>query len=138
MRNGCGVRAAFLALLVWTGCGGPIDDLPRESVWGKVSFDGKPLATGAIQFLPDSGPGETQAGAMIRSGSYDIPRQEGPVPGTYRVVITSAVGAAALAGLPGRELPPPKELIPAKYNTKSDLTAEVKKGGESHFDFDLK
>jgi hypothetical protein len=138
MRSACGVRPALLVLLVWTGCDGPTDDLPREPVWGSVRFEGKPVETGVIQFHPSSGPGQTQAGAVIRGGSYSIPRQEGPVPGSYRVVISSAVGAAAPAGPPGRELPPPKESIPARYNTKSGLTAEVKKGGDNQFDFDLK
>jgi hypothetical protein len=138
MRTMCGVRLVLLALLAWTGCNGPTDDLPREAVWGSVRFEGKPLEAGVIQFHPTSGPGETQAGAMIRGGSYHIPRREGPVPGAYRVVISSAVGAAAPAGPPGKELPAPKESIPAKYNTQSGLTAGVTKGGKNQFDFDLR
>jgi hypothetical protein len=138
MRNGRGAISALLALLAWAGCGGPTDDLPREEVWGEVHFEGKPLEAGVIQFHPDQGPGGTQAGAMIRGGAYQIPRREGPVPGTYKVVISSAVAAAAPPGPPGRELPPPKELIPAKYNTKSGLVAGVKKGEKNRFDYDLK
>jgi hypothetical protein len=121
------------------GCSEPADELPREPVSGTITFEGKPLAKGMIQFIPAAGRGETQAGAPIENGSYSIPQPEGPVPGRYTVVITaSEAGAAAPAGPPGREVPSPKELIPAKYNTRSTLTAEVKKGEKNRRDFDLK
>jgi hypothetical protein len=133
------LRSAFLAFLFGTGCGEPSDNFPRELVLGKVTFDGRPLEAGMILFLPTAAEGKTQASGLIRDGKYDIPRREGPVPGTYRVVITASAGnAAPPAGAPGKELPMPKELIPARYNTKSDLKVEVKKGGENQFNFDLK
>jgi hypothetical protein len=132
------VRSALLALLAGAGCGGPTDDLPREPIRGQVRFAGKPLGTGTILFLPAQGTAETQAYSTISDGAYSIPRQEGPVPGTYKVVISSVVAAPAPAGPPGKVLAPPKELIPARYNTKSDQFAAVKKGEENRFDFDLK
>jgi hypothetical protein len=92
-----------------------------------------------VQFLPASPGAGIEAGAVIRDGSYSIPREGGPVPGRYKVVINaSSGGAAPPSGAPGAALPVPKELIPAKYNTKSELSAEVKKGGDNRFDFPLK
>ena len=40
--------------------------------------------------------------------------------------------------MPGGAGTPNKELIPAKYNAESTLTAEVKAGGPNDFPFDLK
>jgi hypothetical protein len=139
MHKWLGSRLALLALLSGTACGEPSDKLPREPVRGTVTFDGKPLESGTVVFLPASVQGQTQSGGMIQHGVYDIPRREGPVPGVYTVVITAAAGnAAAPAGAPGKELPIPKQPIPARYNTKSDLKVEVKQGGDNQFNFDLK
>jgi hypothetical protein len=136
-----GLRPAFLilALAAWPGCGGATDDLPREPVYGSVTFEDKPVASGMIQFLPASPEAGTQAGAKIENGSYSVPREGGPVPGKYQVVINASSGdAASPSGAPGKAAPVPKEIIPAKYNTRSELTAEVKKGGGNRFDFELK
>jgi hypothetical protein len=139
MRNPLGSRLALLAIMSGTGCGEPSDKFPREPVRGTVIFDGKPLKSGTIVFLPTSVPAETQAGGMIQHGVYDIPRREGPVPGVYTVVITASVSNATVpAGAPGNELPIPRQPVPAKYNIKSGLKADVKKGGDNQFNFDLK
>jgi hypothetical protein len=120
------------------GCNEPTDELPREAISGTVTLDGRPLEKGMIQFVPAAGRGETQAGAPIDRGSYFIPRPEGPVPGRYTVLITASDGdGTAPAGAPGKQVPVPKELIPAKYNTKSTLTFDVKKGEKNVGDFQL-
>jgi len=41
-------------------------------------------------------------------------------------------------GVPGDPVPPPKEKIPAKYKSKTTLSAPVTKEGPNKFDFDLK
>jgi hypothetical protein len=131
-----------LVLTLLSGCGGG-DGLPRERVWGKVTLDGKPLATGSIEFLPE-GAGDSKnpaisAGATIADGVYDIPRAMGLTPNKYTVSITSAAGGAAAPANepPGPALAPAKEAIPAMYNKFSKLTAEVKPGAENVFNFDL-
>src|SRR5262249_46607926 len=101
-----------------SGCGGG-DTLPRQEISGKVSFEGQPLADGSIQFQPDpsiEGP-SVPGGALITAGVYRISREEGLVPGTYKVMIFShgdAPGADAAA--PGAQTGPPPERIPARYN----------------------
>lgn len=132
-----GMLAASLA-----GCSGG-DGLPREPVSGSVDFDGKPLDKGSITFLPAEAELPTQGGADVMAGKYAIPRDQGLVPGKYRVVITSAGGDSEKSkdttnGMPGMSAPLPKELLPAQYNTKSTLTAEVKAGDANLFEFDLK
>lgn len=137
-------RVAALALgLITAGCGGePRDDLPREAIWGKVTFEGEPLARGAIR-LRTSTPGDShslEVGGLIRDGQYSIPRAEGPVPGTYLVSITEEVESKLPAGeAPGPFIrQKPSRLSSLYNNTQSTLKAEVKAGQADAIDFDLK
>ncbi len=137
------LRAAVLAAAVGgaaPGCGGAADELPRETVTGTVSFKGEPLKAGMIQFQPADPNVSTAAGAAVKDGAYTVTRDQGPVPGRYQVMITSAEAApnaAVQAVLPGDAPPPSKEPIPARYNVKTELKAEVTKGGPNAFDFKL-
>jgi hypothetical protein len=131
--------ALALTAAMFAGCGGePADALPREAVSGRVTFEGKPLAAGLIQFQP-AGQEATAGTAPVADGRYAIRKDGGLVPGKYRVAITTPVAEAGPApALPGDEKPPPREPIPARYNAKSTLAADVAKGGPNTFDFDLK
>ena len=138
--TGCAVALAFG--LAPAGCGGARDDLPREPVSGEVTLEGEPLTKGAILFRPSGGTGPTtDAGGLIRDGSYSISRGEGPVPGSYKVLITEEVDRAP-AQAPGGELnlrPEAKtSRISKKYNTQSILVATVKPGEANTFDYELK
>jgi hypothetical protein len=134
-----GVAASALL----AGCGGAADELPREAVSGTVKFQGEPLKGGMIQFQPASQAETTAGGAAVVDGRYAIPRSEGLGPGTYNVMISGLPAPAAATPakpvMPGDidPVPPPREPIPAKYNTKTQLTARVTKGGPNTFDFDL-
>jgi len=134
---------AILGLVLLAGCGGGGDGLPRERVSGTVTLDGKPLASGSIEFVPggagDAGTPALSAGATIEDGAYDIPRESGLTPGKYTVSITSAAGGGAAAAneAPGPAPKAAKEAIPEKYNKESTLAAEVKAGGGNTFNFDL-
>jgi hypothetical protein len=123
------------------GCNQGGDDLPRQPIWGTVTFEGKPLAKGMIQFQPATTEA-VSAGALIDEGRYSIDRSGGLVPGTYKVIINASEGGRSAAPpkdqQAGKPRPVPKELIPRKYNAQTTLTVEVKKGEERSFDFDLK
>jgi hypothetical protein len=131
------LEAVAAAMLL--GCGGVEDELPREAIFGTVKFNGEPLKEGRIQFQ-----GTAPGGAGIADGDYSISKSEGLVPGKYQVLIFGASAQAeptpAKSGMPG-DTPPPKkgakEPIAEKYNTKSKLTAEVKKDGPNKFDFEV-
>jgi hypothetical protein len=80
----------------------------------------------------------------ISGGSYSIAKAQGLVPGPYRVMISSATQAATTVDPatgtpppPGKSTPPPPELLPARYNTSTVLTAEVKEGTPNSFPFTL-
>jgi hypothetical protein len=136
-------RTAWLSLVLLTGCGGSTDNLPRQAVSGTVTLDGKPLERGTISFQPDSGL-PTAAAVAITAGSYSMARAQGLVPGAYKVLISSTPPAqvtidpaTGMPPPPGKPTPPPKELLAAKYNASSTLSAEVKEGTANRFDFAL-
>jgi hypothetical protein len=133
--------SAALGMLTLAGCGDS-DELPREPVSGTVTLDGKPLASGLITFQPEGTDIATQGGGPIESGEYAIPRDQGLVPGKYTVSITSGGGSETIVddtnNMPGMPPVPSQETIPARYNTESELTAEVTAGGANRFPFELK
>lgn len=135
--SGIVTLAVTLPLL---GCGGG-DGLDRQSVSGTVSLDGVPLESGLITFDPASAQSETSVATEITAGSYTFGRDNGPVPGEYRVVINSAAEATVepTAGeAPGDTfIPPPKEEVPKKYNVESILKATVAAGDNPPIDFEM-
>ena len=137
-------QVAMLALLAMgfsvAGCGGG-DGLDRQSVTGTVTLDGQPLETGLITFDPASATAETSSATEIVDGTYAFNSQNGPVPGTYRVVINSSGGESIeppAGQAPGDTyLPPPEEKIPQKYNSNTTLTATVESGSSEPINFEL-
>jgi len=97
----------------------------RYGVSGTVKYKGEPIKAGAITFRAENG---TSGGGQIVNGKYDIPADVGLPEGKYRVSISypdPKVPAPKGDETPGVVLPS-NELIPEKYNTKSELTAEIK------------
>jgi hypothetical protein len=130
---------AALAIIALGGCSGSSDSLPRTAVSGTVKFEGAPLAQGSIQFLPNT-PEGVGAGAVVTAGKFEVPKENGLVPGSYSVVINSSLADSTPAD-PTAPVSPKaaaKELIPEQYNSKSRLNAEVKAEGPNQLEFDLK
>lgn len=120
-------RMMFLLACGLMGCSGSAYDvLP---VTGEVTLNGKPVPEARVAFLPSEGRpaiGKTdQDGRYQLSYTFDV---KGTPPGEYRVQISTAVEQddGSLT----------KELVPAKYNTQSELTAEVTPE-KNVFDFNL-
>jgi hypothetical protein len=115
-------------LLPVAGCG------PSEAVVsGTVTLDGKPLEEGFIAFrpLPVSATAEANSGP-IQGGTFQVRVR----PGQNRVEITAtrpATGPRTPLGPP----PPPISLIPEKYNSKSELTEDIRAGGTNELNFAL-
>jgi len=116
------------------GSGGePIPDL--ASVSGVVTLDGAPLDGAKIIFEPqqvtDNGRRHTSSATTESDGSYTLEynsEASGATPGTHKVLIIKMPDDPDQAG---------EQLVPAKYNDKTELTAEVKEG-DNTFNFDLK
>lgn len=112
------------------GCGGP-----GASISGKVTLDGTPLDEATITFVPTSG-GQRDAGwAPVQGGNYSIPLANGLGTGPFRVEIRALRSGGANQNDP--ELIAAKEIVPSRYNSKSELTVEVKPGPNSA-SFELK
>lgn len=124
------------------GCGGAPGETgpPRMALTGKVTLDGQPVSSGTISFLP---PSEMTAlrvsGGQIIDGAYSVPKEKGANAGTYRVEIRALKPSGKKMKDPdmGGEIDVMVESIPAKYNEKSELTAEVAPD-KTTFDFDLR
>jgi hypothetical protein len=119
-----------LVLVFLAGCGG--DSFERGTVRGQVTFKGKNVEQGVIQFSPL---GETKGrlcGADIVAGKYEI-NVDGPAVGTHRVEIQEfRKTGRKVPDLMGDVSIPNRPLIdevvpalPAKYNVESTLTAEI-------------
>ena len=111
-------------------------------VKGSVSYQGKLVKDGTIRFFP-TGEGMGQgAGAEIVEGQYTISLNAGLVEGSY-VVTLSAVEPTGRQ-IPRLEVDPGEsatmaeaiQVLPAKYTTPGEVTAELK-GGENVQDFNL-
>ena len=120
------ILCLFVALCA-IGCGksGPAS----SHVTGTVTLDGQPVEQGEVLFRPSEG-GGTPYACPIAAGKF-----EGDVaPGAKRVEInaTGDTGKTAPDGMPEY-----KNLIPAKYNTETTLTADIADGSNDPLTFDL-
>lgn len=132
-----------MAMSVLPACAGCNrgNGLDLQEISGNVSWNSQPLDNGTIQFSPVATDG-LAGGSVIAEGKYLIPRQKGLPPGKYAVRISAADPKSGVprssAHAPGDESPPLKELLPERYNSKSELSVEVKSGGGNTFNFELR
>ena len=128
-------------LLVFVGCSGSggEDRQATAKVHGKVTFNGEPLPTGRIHFVPTGG-GPTASGEIGEDGTYRLSTYgngDGAVVGSHKVMISAERDMSNV--LPeDPEASQEPSLIPVKYNSEqsSGLTADVTEGG-NEIDFDL-
>ena len=125
----------LLLLLALLGCGHADN---RASVSGEVRLNGKPIEQGSINFFPAGGVMGPSTGGSVVTGAYQV--LGGVVIGKNRVEIQSA----GKSGKKVKSLMNPKELmdeivelVPPKYNKKSELIVDVQPG-KNKFDFELK
>lgn len=129
------VALSVVALVGLVGCGGR----PRTAVVrGTVTYQGKPVPHGTVNFIPAAGPAAT--GEIGRAGSYRLTTfksGDGAILGTHKVVIIAMEDMGDRAVEAWSPLPPP--LVPLKYTSlgTTDLQVEVK-DEENVIDLDLK
>ncbi len=114
-----------LLMISFVGCGKTGADI--APVTGRITLDGKPLEKADVVFQPEGSKPPSSA-RTDTDGRYQLVYKRGVMGGaigsnTVRITISSEVVAN-----------PPS--IPARYNTASELTKEVK-SGQNEFNFDL-
>ena len=153
MYRGCSL-ILLLATLTLSGCGDDpnVGRLPVFSVTGTVTMHGAPLAGATVAFAPQEGQptavGQTDAEGKFQLTTYEY--GDGAVAGSYRVVISKTIAAAA-ASVDGGDHEAAEEaasahdaataegagaeMVPAQYASSADtpFTVEVKTNGENDF-----
>jgi hypothetical protein len=122
---------AILALTI-VGCGSGEEGPAKYKVSGTVTFKGENVKDGLIMFTPVEGGKGPEAGP-IKDGKYSL-RAKG---GKQKVSITASRDSGKTeSDFKGGTVPVLESYIPEKYNEKTELVVEVKKGGSEH-DFKL-
>lgn len=144
MRRGPWV-ACLIALVAHqsSGCGGNGNRPKTAQVSGKVMYDGKPVETGSLLFVPNGG-GAPAQGNIESDGSYRLgtfTETDGATLGEFKVMITAWTQPKGGPGLPEDAIrgdAGPISLIPEIYGDldKSGLTATVK-DEDNTIDFNL-
>lgn len=131
----------FCSLTVCGCFGGSAENIERAAISGTVTYDGKPLPEGSIQFVPDTdSSGKPLRGkavqAMISDGAYRLEADRGATVGMNQVLINASKKTGKFQESDGQKTEILKQYLPAKYNTSSTLKYEVK-SGENTADFAL-
>jgi hypothetical protein len=126
------LAASFLLL---PGC----SDTRRHSIEGTVTLDGLPLAQGYIRLLPQEGTAGPTAGATIEQGHFSIDASKGTFAGSFRVEIVATRPSKRTAVDPetGQKVPIRQQYLPARYNTDSQLTADIAGNRSNQLEFAL-
>ncbi len=128
-------------MMVLAGCGGP-QGPQKVRVDGTVTLNGQPVPSGQV-VLHDPAMQDAAYAGPIEAGKFSFET----TPGKKTVSITSPQEvhgmAGARGGIEGDPVSPEnpavviQELIPARYNDRSELTIEVTLEGKNQFPFEL-
>jgi hypothetical protein len=124
-----GWRLTWLVLL-FTFSGGCGSESATVGLKGDVTFDGRPIETGSIDFIPIEATAGASAVGTIANGRYEIGTQRGLVPGgTYQVRITGwrKTGKTQRNRMApgGQSVELVENFIPSIYNSESTLKVRV-------------
>jgi hypothetical protein len=125
----------LLSAVLAGGCG-----QATARVKGQVRFAGQPVETGTISFEPADRQGPT-AGGTIRNGTYELTEPIFPGSKIVRIRAMRKTGRKVEAGPPlpkGHLVDVEEQYLPALYNDKTTLTADITPGKINEVDFDLK
>lgn len=127
-----GWLALVLVVALTLGC----EKSNRNRVYGRVTYEDKPVATGEIEFYPIEGTMGPSSGIKIYDGEYDVPREKGPLAGTYRVHIYAFHKTGRkVPNLGGELVDHWDNFLPDKYSQdESELRAEIS-DGDNNLDF---
>jgi hypothetical protein len=127
------IGICLCCLLPLLGCGAGAG----AQVSGTVTLDGSPLNDATITFVPTSGGQRQAAWATTKNGQYTIAAKDGLGTGEFRVEIRALRPTGEKPNPNEPTMIPTKEAVPSKYNSHSELKAEIKPG-QNVANFDLK
>ena len=116
----------LLACASLVGCGGAPDGMVEVS--GTVTWNGQPLETGFVSFIPD--PSKSPQAGTIENGHFKFNAYLGQ--NVVRILSERKAGYVESMNQYRYE-----QFIPAKYNEESELSEEVSEDGENVFEFTL-
>jgi hypothetical protein len=135
-RRRIGLVLVF-SLLTAGGCGSRTG-IERVAVSGAATYLGQPIEVGQIRFVPippSVGPITVE---LIRDGRYETLASGGVPVGTHRVELRMYDPEEYRTAPKTAGSPAVKQLLPDKYNLKSELTLTVDRGsGPINHDFQL-
>lgn len=111
-------------MLLLCGCGKA--EAPKADITGTVTFAGKPLVFGTIDFVPDEskshhGPGGS---AEIRNGAFDTTAtQSGVFAGPHMIRVSGYEAIPTVSGSGAPDSPPPPLFL--EYPTTADIQSGV-------------
>jgi hypothetical protein len=127
---------AGVVVLVLAGCGAGVGE-GMGSVSGVVTMDKQPLKEALVKFVPADGQGRPSHGITDENGRYDLfysTNTRGALVGEHKVLISTFRDADMDED--GNAIPATEETVPARFNSKSELSRKVEAGSNS-FDFEL-
>ena len=135
--NRLGAVGLVLMFVAAIGC----DSGPRRyPIHGEVSFDGVAVDTGTIQFHPIDPTKGPLTGGNIEEGRYEVPEEDGPLEGKYRVQIKGLRATGKMRPNLAGEMTV-KELVPFTppefSGTTSTLRVEIGPDSDPVQDFPL-
>jgi len=132
MMSRCKLRLAFAVFSILVG--GCTDGSNMATVSGNVTVDGASLKSGLVRFVPADGQ-TASADAQIADGKYSVELPPGDKKLSFSV--PKVVGQKKMYDTPDSPMIDiTEELLPAKYNLKSELTYTVSEGDQTK-DFEL-
>ncbi|MEW4561844.1 hypothetical protein AB1K70_04920 [Bremerella sp. JC770] len=140
----CVCLAVAMLTTAATGCTGNTSGLNLVPAKGVITLDGAPLAGADVEFTPMNVKANADGlgGSSGFTNTDDAGRFEmytasyaGIQPGEYRVRINKVFKPEITD--PEARVPAGREMVPARYNTKSDLTVEIGDSGNSDLNFEL-
>lgn len=112
------------------GCGCSSAGPELVVVQGEVTYQGQPIESGDIRFVPAAGSQAPARSAMISQGKYEASGRGAIVPGTYLLEIRAYRGGRGDGPQidpwdphtdPASRPRPREQYLPKRYNDKSEL-----------------
>ena len=129
---------AVVALTPAAGCSSAPAPPRRGKIYGQVTLDGKPVAKANIRFIALEASGVNVL-APVKDGIYEVPEDQGPVKGKYRVEFSVPKPGRRIpnADIPGAWLEDPIETLPARYHRESKYLLDYDPDDSKPYDASL-